>query len=62
MLEMHLRKSTFTCSACGSFTRKKERNRKYIYFYISRYIYQIEFDKARFQHDVACEILSICLE
>ena len=28
----------------------------------SRYIYQIEFDKARFQHDVACEILSICLE
>ena len=48
MPEMHLRQSGFTHTACGPFTKNKERIRK-----DSKYIYQNELDKTCFQHDVA---------
>ena len=50
MPEMHLKQSGFTCSACGSFTKKKERIQK---FKETSYIYKNELDKACFQHDMA---------
>ena len=30
MLEMHLRQPGFTCSACGPFTKNKERFQKFL--------------------------------
>ena len=45
MPEIHLRQPQFVYSACGPFTRHKERN--------TRYIYRNELDKACFQHDSA---------
>ena len=53
MTEMHLRQPGFTYSACGLFTKNKERIQKFKETGDSRYIYQIELDKACFQHDVA---------
>ena len=53
MPEMHLRQPTFTQSACGPFTRNKERIQKFKETGDSRYIYQNELDKACFQHDMA---------
>ena len=47
MPEMHLRQPGFTYSACGPFTKNKERTRK------SRCIYKKELNKACFQHDMA---------
>ena len=48
MPEMHLRQLsfTFTYSACGSFTKNKERIKKFKETGDSRYIYQNELDKA----------------
>ena len=53
MSEMHLRQPGFTCSACGSFTKNKERMQKFKQTGDSRYIYRNELDKACFQHDMA---------
>ena len=53
MPEMHLRKPRFTHSACGPFTKNKERIQKFKQTGDSRYIYKKELDKARFQHDMA---------
>ena len=53
MPEMHLRQPGFTCSACGPFTKNKERIQKFKQTGDSRYIYKNESDKACFQHDVA---------
>ena len=54
MPEMHLRKPGLKCSACGPFTKNKERIQKLKKkTEDSRYIYQNEPDKAYFQHDVA---------
>ena len=52
MLEMHLRQSGFTYSACVAFV-KKERIQKLKGTGNSRYIYQNKLDKACFQRDVA---------
>ena len=58
MPEMHLRQPQFVYSACGPFTRHKERIKEFkrtgdtCYIY-RRYIYRNEFDKACFQHDSA---------
>ena len=49
---MHL-KPGFTNGACGPFTKKKERTKKFKETGYSRYIYQNELDKACFQHDMA---------
>ena len=40
MSEMHLRQPGFTYSACGPFTKKKERIQKFKETRNSRYIYQ----------------------
>ena len=52
MPEMHLRQPGFTYSACGPFSKKKERTKKKD-TEDSRYIYQNELDKGCFQHDMA---------
>ena len=48
--KMHLRQPGFTYSACGKFTKNKERMEKKTGD--SRYIYQNELDKTCFQHDL----------
>ena len=48
MTEMHLRQPRFTYSACGPFTKNKERIQKFKETGDSRYIYQKELDKACF--------------
>ena len=53
MPEMHLRQPQFTCSACGPFTKNKERIQKVKETGYSKYIYKNELDKACFQLDVA---------
>ena len=53
MPEMHLRKPQFVYSACGPFTRHKERFKKFKQTGDTRYIYRNELDKACFQHDSA---------
>ena len=53
MPKMHLRQPVFTCSACGPFTKTKERIQKFKETGDSRYIYQNELDKVCFQHDMA---------
>ena len=50
MPEMHLRQPQFVHSACGPFTRHKERIKKFKQTGDTRYIYRNELDKARFQH------------
>ena len=52
MPEMHLKQPGFTYSACGSFTKNKERIEKYANGNTD-FIYRNELDKACFQHDVA---------
>ena len=51
MPEMHLRQPQFLYSACGPFTRHKERIKKFKQIGGTRYIYRNELDKACFQHD-----------
>ena len=53
MPEMHLRQPQFVYSACGPFTRHKERIKKFEQTGDTRYVYRNEFDKAYFQHDSA---------
>ena len=53
MPEMHLRQPRFVYSACGPFTRHKERIKKFKQTGDMRYIYRNELDKACFQHDSA---------
>ena len=48
---MHLRLPGFTYSACGPFTKNKERIQRFKETEVSQYIYQNELDKAYFQHD-----------
>ena len=50
MPEMHLRQPQFTYSACGTFTKHKQRIQK---FKETNYIYKNELDKACFAHDAA---------
>ena len=53
MPEMHLRQPRFTYSACGPFTKHKERIKKFEETGDTRHIYRNELDKACFQHDSA---------
>ena len=53
MPEMHLRQPRFVYSACGPFTRHKERMKEFKRTDDTRYIYRNELDKACFQHDSA---------
>ena len=56
MPEMHLRQPGFTYSACGPFTKSKERIQKFKQTGDSRYIYKNELDIACFQHDMAYDL------
>ena len=53
MPEMHLREPQFVYSACGPFTRHKERIKEFKRTGDTRYIYRNELDKACFQHNSA---------
>ena len=53
MPEMHLRQPGFTFSACGPFTKNKERIEKFMQSGNTDFIYKNELDKACFQHDMA---------
>ena len=53
MPEMHLRQSGFTYSACGPFTKNKERIEKFMQTGNTDLIYENELDKVCFQHDMA---------
>ena len=50
---MHLRQPEFTYSACGPFTKNKERIHKFKETGDTSYIYKNELDKACFQPDMA---------
>ena len=52
MPEMHLRQPQFVYSACGPFTKNKERIQKFKETGDTNYIYKNELDKACFQHDM----------
>ena len=53
MPEIHLKQPGFTYSACGTFTKNKERIQKFKETGDTSYIYKNELDKACFQHDMA---------
>ena len=53
MPEMHLRQPQFTYSACGPFTKHKQRIQKFKDTGDTNYIYKNELDKACFAHDAA---------
>ena len=50
---MHLKQPGSTYSACGPFTKNKERIHKFKETGDTTYIYKNEFDKACFQHHMA---------
>ena len=62
MPAIDLGQPSFTYSACGPFTKNKERTQKFKGTGDSKYVYQNELDKACFQHDMAYGILMIYLE
>ena len=51
--EMHLKQPSFTYSACGPFTKSKERIEKLMQAGNTNFIYKNELHKACFQHDMA---------
>ena len=53
MPEMHLKQPDFTYSACGPFTKNKERIEKFMQTGNTDFIYKNELDKAYFQLDMA---------
>ena len=53
MPEMHLKQSGFTYSACGPFTKNKERIEKFMQTRNTNFIFKNELDIACFQYDMA---------
>ena len=53
MPEMHLKQLGFTYSACGPFTKNKERIEKFMQTGNTNFIYRNELDKACYLHDMA---------
>ena len=53
MPEIHLKHPGFAYSACGPFTKNKERIKKFVQTGNPNFIYKNELDKACFQHDMA---------
>ena len=53
MPEMHLKQPGFTYSACGPFTKNKERIEKFMQTGNTNFIYKNGLDKVCFQHDMA---------
>ena len=54
MPKMYLKQPGFTYSACGPFTKNRERIPKFKETGDTSYIYKNELDKVCFQHDMAC--------
>ena len=54
MPEMYLKQPGFTYSACGPFTKYKERIEKFMQTENTDFIYKNELDKACFQNDMIC--------
>ena len=52
MPEIHLKQPGFTYSACGPFTKNKERIEKFMQTGNTDFVYRNELDKAFFQHDM----------
>ena len=52
MPEMHLKQPGFSYSACGPFTKNKERIQKFMQNGNTNFIYKNELDKTCFQHDM----------
>ena len=52
MPEMHLKQPRFTHSACGPFTKIKERIQKFKEMGDTKYIYRNELGKTCFQYDM----------
>ena len=53
MAEIHLKQAGLTYSACGTFTKNKERIQKLMQAGNTDYIYKNDLGKACFQHDMA---------
>ena len=53
MPEMHLKHPGFIYSACGPFTKNKERIQKFEETGDTNYIYKNQIDNSCFQHDMA---------
>ena len=53
MPKMHLKQPGFTYSACGPFTKNKERIEEFMQTRNTNYIYKNDLDKVRFQHGMA---------
>ena len=53
MPQIHLTQPAFTYSACGQFTKTKERMQKFIQTGDTNYIYKNDLDKFCFQDDMA---------
>ena len=53
MPEIHLKQLGFTYSACGPFTKNKERIEKFMQTGNTNFIYKNKLHKACFQHDMA---------
>ena len=53
MPKMHFKQPGFIYSACGPFTKNKERIQKFKETGDTSYIYKNELDKTCFQHDMA---------
>ena len=59
MYERHLKQPGFTYSACGPFTKHKERIQKFKETEDTKYIYRNELDEACFNKIQLIEILKI---
>ena len=53
MHEMHLRQLGFTYSACGPFTKNKQRIKKIVQTGDTNHIHKNDLDKTCFQHHMA---------
>ena len=53
MPEMNLRQPGFTYSACGSFTKNKQKIQGFIQTGDTNYVFKNKLDKACFQRDMA---------
>ena len=53
MPELHLIQPGFTYSACGPFTKNKQRIQKFMQTGDTNYIYKNELDKTCFENDMA---------
>ena len=52
-LKLNLKQPSFTYSACGPYTKNKERSEKLMQTGNTEHIYKNDLDKACFQHDIA---------